>query len=302
MSAEHLPILPNDSAHTGTVVLVTGASGGIGLAVVQQLLAAGYHVVATALPMSVEVIPEQVRSHPRCAIVAADLRSLESINAVAQQACSIWGRVDVLVNNAGFSFRGVVEHMSVDEELEQFAVNYFAAMELTRCLLPHFRQRGSGRIINVSSVSGMMAMPTMSSYSASKWALEGGSEALWYEMRPLGISVTLVQPGFVNSEAFRKVRLPRRATTSAEPMDVYRAYYRYMSRFVNWLMQHTLATNTSVAKAIVRVVASSRPPLRVQATLDAWIFHALRRFLPRRLYHPLLYALLPGVRQWGKKE
>lgn len=283
-------------------MLVTGASGGIGLAVVQQLLMAGYHVVATALPASMEVIPEHVRNHPCCAVIAADLRHLGSIDAVAQQALTIWGRVDVLVNNAGFSFRGVVEHMSVDEELEQFAVNYFAAMELTRCLLPHFRQRRSGRIVNVSSVGGMMAMPTMSSYSASKWALEGGSEALWYEMRPLGISVTLVQPGFVNSEAFRKVRLPVRATGVAEDVNVYRAYYRYMSRFVDWLMQHTLATNGSVAKAIVRVIASKRPPLRVQATLDAWIFHALRRFLPRRLYHPLLYALLPGIRRWGKQE
>jgi short-subunit dehydrogenase len=104
------------------------------------------------------------------------------------------------ISRPSASYRAVVEHMSEPEEQHQFDTNYFGAVGLIRLVLPYMREIGRGKIINVSSVSGMLAMPTMGSYSASKYALEGLSEALWYEVRPLGINVSLIQPGFVKSK------------------------------------------------------------------------------------------------------
>ncbi|HRK04818.1 MAG TPA: SDR family oxidoreductase [Chlorobiota bacterium] len=281
------------------VVIITGASGGIGRELVGMCLANGFIVVAAAREDSLLLL-SKAGLHPsdRLVIMPLDVRDDGDIDRVVTETFMRFGRIDALVNNAGISFRGVAEHMTSDEELEQMAVNYFGPMMLIRRVLPHMRHRRAGRIINVSSVGGMMAMPTMSSYSASKWALEGASEALWYELRPWNVSVTLVQPGFIRSDAFRKVRLPQ-AFRADGTEDDYGILYSSMTSFVERLMVRSPSTSKSVARVILRQLVRKRPPLRVQATLDAWLFHYLRRFLPRRFYHPLLYHFLPNIRKWG---
>ena len=143
----------------------------------------------------------------------------------------------------------------------------------------------------------MMAMPTMGSYSASKFALEGASEALWYEMRPWGIHVTLIEPGFVNSESFKRVHYTRRSSNEQSP---YHDYYENMASFVARLMRLSPATPEGIAKLIVDTIERRRPPLRIQATPDALFFSLLRRLLPRTIYHHLLYHSLPGVKRWVK--
>lgn len=283
------------------VVILTGSSGGIGMALLQRASKTHLRVMATALPDSLHVITDAgCRESDKLMIRPLDLRDPSSIDRVVKETLMRWGRIDVLINNAGISYRGVAEQMSADEEMEQMTVNYLGQMSLTRRVLPVMRQQRGGHIVNVSSVGGMMAMPTMSSYSASKWALEGASESLWYEMRPFGVFVTLIEPGFINSEAFRKVRMPKAIRDLPEGANPYEEYYVNMGRFVTWLMEHSLATSSSVAGVIFRQIFKKHPPLRVQATLDAWIFNALRRFLPRRFYHPILYRMLPGIRNWGK--
>lgn len=151
-----------------------------------------------------------------------------------------WGGVDVLVNNAGVAYRAVVEHVTEEDRLRQFGVNFLGPMEMVRLCLPSMRKKRAGRIINVSSVSGMMAMPTMGVYCASKFALEGASEALWYEVKPWNIRVTLVQPGFINSDSFQNTRTTpksRRGGTRASqvaelPEDdlAYAAHYEVSDR------------------------------------------------------------------------
>jgi short-subunit dehydrogenase len=176
-------------------------------------------------------------------------------------------------------------------------------MELTRLALPGMRRRRCGRIINISSVGGMMAMPTMGLYSASKFALEGASEALWYEMRPWNVHVTLVQPGFINSESFQRVRLSRDAEAMrAVDGDAYREVYDSMTPFIEGLMNHAFATPDTVARRILETVERRNPPLRVSATIDARVFYMVRRLLPRRLYHWILYRCLPHVRSWGPRD
>jgi hypothetical protein len=210
------------------------------------------------------------------------------------------GGVDILINNAGLTFRSVHEHLHADEIDEQMAINFFGPMDLVRLVLPGMRRKRAGHVVNVSSVGGMMAMPTMGAYSASKFALEGASEALWYEMRPWNVYVTLVQPGFIRSEGFQRVRLSRDAAAHrGVDVDPYKAVYDSMTPFIETLMSWTTSTPDTVALRVLRTLERRNPPLRVSATLDARVFYMLRRLLPRRLYHAVLYRCLPRVSTWG---
>ena len=208
----------------------------------------------------------------------------------------------MLINNAGVAYRSVVEYVTEEERIEQMSVNFRGPMELARLVLPYMRQQRSGRIINVSSVGGMMAMPTMAVYSASKFALEGATESLYYEVKPWNIKVSLIEPGFIHSSSFQKVHYTSLgAHADRDPEDPYYMHYHHMTPFIERMMDLTLATPEKVARRILKTVTSKRPPLRVRATPDAYVFDMLRRALPRRLYHWILYHSLPGVSEWGKR-
>lgn len=282
-------------------MLITGASSGIGLALLRLARQAGYRVVATARTSSMPRFSRASISESEGLILRPlDVTSAPERESLIDEVSRTWGGVDILVNNAGIAYRSVIEHMSKEDEQLQFATNYFGPMELTRLILPHMRRMRSGKIINVSSVGGMMAMPTMGSYSASKFALEGASEALWYELRPWNVNVVLVQPGFVHSNAFRHVYWTRRGKTSLTQPDAYQPYYAEMQCFIERLMTWARATPESVARTILTAIENPTPPLRVAATIDAVFFSWIRRFLPRRVYHRILYASLPGIKKWGK--
>jgi len=282
-----------------TVVLATGCSSGVGCELARLFDREPFRLVATTRPESVDLL----RRGPLARSERVWIRSLDVTNyakgdQVVRETEERWGAVDILINNAAICYRSVAEDMDPDEEQRQIAVNYLGPMNLIRACLPGMRNRRRGRIVNVSSVGGMMAMPTMASYSASKFALEGASEALWYEMRPWGIGVSLVRPGFVNSRSFEKaLRTPKREAAAGR--SAYDAHYRRMESFIAALMRRSPSTSASVARKIFRVANRASPPLRTAGTPDAFLFHYLRRLLPRRLYHALLYYGLPGVRQWG---
>src|SRR5262245_16504087 len=149
-------------------------------------------------------------------------------------------------------------------------VNFRAPMEMIRLVLPRMRERRRGRIINISSVSGMMAMPTMALYSASKFALEGACESLWYEVRPWGIKVSLVEPGFIHSDSFKRTRYtPKSERATADQTDPYHVHYQHMMGFIARLMERTKVTPERVAKRILKVMDQPNPPLRVPAGIDA---------------------------------
>jgi short-subunit dehydrogenase len=186
------------------------------------------------------------------------------------------------------------------DRLAQLNVNFLAPMDLARLVLPSMRQKRRGRILNVSSVGGMMAMPTMAVYSASKFALEGATEALWYEVRPFNVFVSLIQPGFINSSSFENVRYTGSSARSSEhPGDPYHPHYHHMGPFIARLMRFAFATPDRVAATIVKTMRRRHPPLRVPATIDATLFRWLRKVLPQQFYHRMLYWALPQVRSWG---
>jgi len=282
--------------------VITGASTGIGLALARHLVATTeHHVVLTARNASLSRFAGTGIEHgERVWIRALDVTSDTDRLRVVREIDDVLGGVDALVNNAGVALRAVVEHVREADRMRQMDVNFRAPMELARLVLAAARVRRAGRIVNVSSVAGMMAMPTMAAYAASKFALEGASEALWYEVRPFGIHVSLVQPGFVRSDGFEHVLSTSLSACSQDRTDdPYHAHYAHMRGFVERLMQRAPSTPDHVARVIARTLARRRPPLRVAGTLDAHFFTLLRRLLPRSLYHALLYRSLPSVGTWG---
>lgn len=287
------------------VILVTGASIGLGLSISRRLIndlhRRNYHLILTARQSSLSRFEAGgVCADDRVWIRPLDVTDADQRNAIVDEAESRFGCVDVLINNAGVSYRSCVEHVTEPERLHQMNINFRSPIELARAVLPAMRQKRRGRIINISSVSGMMAMPTMSVYSASKFALEGASEALFYEVRPWNISVTLMQPGFMRSDAFEKVPYTAMSrSASLDPNDPYHAHYQHMSGFIAKAMKWAPATPDSVANKVCKVVESRRPPLRVHGGVDALLFSMLRRTLPMRLYNGLLYRGLPKIRSWG---
>jgi len=291
----------NTPDESSQVVLVTGTSSGIGLALARLLSNTQYRVVLTTRPESISVLEAQFESTDRCTVLELDVTSHESCARAINTIEDLHGGVDILINNAAVSYQSVIEHMSRADELLQFETNYFGPMWLIRRVLPRMRRNYYGRIINLSSVAGMMAMPTMGSYSASKFALEGASEALWYELKPWNIRVTLVQAGFIRSDSYERVRFSEKGHACLEDQaSDYYLYYSSMSGFVARLMRRAQATPESTANRILEAMRRHNPPLRVPVTVDAHFFSLLRRILPRRLYHAVLYRFLPGIREWER--
>jgi short-subunit dehydrogenase len=283
-------------------VLLTGASSGLGWAIARRLLRTNYRLILTARASSLPRFARAgVRESDRVHLRPLDVTDSRQRAEIVEEANRSWGGVDVLINNAGVSYRAVVEHFSELDEVEEMAVNFQAPVELIRLVLPRMREKRNGRIINISSVGGMMAMPTMALYSASKFALEGATEALWYEVRPWGIRVSLIEPGFIHSDSFKNTRYTEESRHAVDdPANGYYAHYVYMGDFIAKLMNLSPASPDHVAERVYKTMRHPSPPLRVAGTLEAYVFSFMRRFLPRRVYHQCLYWGLPRIRAWGK--
>ncbi|KAA6463044.1 SDR family NAD(P)-dependent oxidoreductase [Acidobacteria bacterium AB60] len=179
---------------TSPVWFITGASSGFGRAFAEYALTQGYRVVATARKSeSIQPLADQYPN--RTLALRMDVNDRSQIDAAVGQAMERFGQVDVLINNAGYGIVGAVEETPEDELRALMETNFFGAMAVTRALLPHLRHRGRGAIVNISSLGGQLSIAGFGSYSASKFALEGISEALAQEVKPLGIKVLIVEPG-----------------------------------------------------------------------------------------------------------
>jgi NAD(P)-dependent dehydrogenase (short-subunit alcohol dehydrogenase family) len=182
------------SPDTSRVWFITGSSSGFGLHIAQAALERGDRVVATA--RRPESLDELVSSAPdRVHAVALDVKRSDKIDAATSAALERFGRIDVLVNNAGYGSIGAVEEIDMEELRDLMDTMFFGAVELTKAVLPHMRERGSGAIVQMSSQGGQVTFPGYGAYCAAKYALEGMSEALAAEVAPLGIRVLIVEPG-----------------------------------------------------------------------------------------------------------
>jgi NAD(P)-dependent dehydrogenase (short-subunit alcohol dehydrogenase family) len=178
--------------------MITGSSRGLGLQIARTALEAGETVVATARRAA--TVTAALGDSERLLALPLDVTDASAASAAVNAAVERFGRIDVLVNNAGYGHFGPFEEATEQDVEEQFRVNIFGAMHVTRAVLPHMRSLRSGRIFNISSVAGIAGFSMSSLYCGSKFAMEGWSESLTMELEPLGIQVTAVEPGFFRTE------------------------------------------------------------------------------------------------------
>lgn len=252
---------------TRPVALVTGASSGIGKAAALALVNAGFQVVGTSRNTSRAARLDGVT------LLDLDVAGDDSVTALVQQVIDRFGRIDVLVNNAGVGSSGAAEENSVAQAQELFDINVFGVIRMTRAVLPHMRAQGSGRIINISSVLGFIPAPYMAVYAASKHAVEGYSESLDHEVREHGIRVLLVEPAGTTT-AFDANTVPPDA-----PLPAY-AKQRQVADQVAVALNKDGDDPATVAKAIVAAATASKPKLRYPASPNARRISALRRIVP----------------------
>ena len=245
------------------VFMITGVSSGLGKAFAEGALAAGHRVIGTL--RSAEAAAA-FSAHPtgRAHGVLLDVTDLEAIpNTVAAAEAQI-GPIDVLVNNAGYGHEGILEETTLEEVRKQFDANVFGAVAMMKAVLPGMRSRRSGHIVNVTSMGGFVTMPGITAYCGSKFALEGISEALGKEVKPLGIHVTALAPGqFRTDWAGRSmVRAERSIADYDVVMDSIRAARRAKSG-------NQPGDPQKAAQALLELVASDSPPVRLYLGADA---------------------------------
>ncbi|WP_208329629.1 oxidoreductase [Streptomyces bluensis] len=253
------------------VALVTGASSGIGKAAALALVEAGFDVVGTSRDTS------RLTSLDGVSFLDLDVASDASVVAVVQQVIDRFGRIDVLVNNAGMGLMGAAEENSVAQAQVVFDVNVFGVMRMVKAVLPHMRARGRGRIINLSSVVGFLPSPYMAVYSASKHAIEGYSESLDHEVREHGVRALVVQPAYTNTGF--EANSPRPDT----PLEVYADQRRAFDRMMETAIKGG-DDPAIVAKVIVAAATDPKPKLRYTAGLLAGRASTLRRLAPAGVF------------------
>lgn len=239
------------------VWLITGASTGFGRELVEYLLAQGTRVVATA--RKVQGLQELGARYPKTALVAAmDVTNQKQVDTVVGVAVKWFGSIDVLVNNAGYGMVGAVEESAEDEFRPMFETNVFGLIRVTQAVLPQMRKQGWGHIVNLSSIGGLVATPGFGLYNATKFAVEGLSEALAQEVKPLGITVTIVEPGPFRTKFLGKAggeakrKIPEYDQTSGK----MRAYFTEQDG-------KQPGNPQKAVEAIVKAVEAEHPPLHL---------------------------------------
>jgi len=256
---------------TRPVALVTGATSGIGKAAAAALVDAGFEVIGTGR--------NTTRITPRDGVTYLDLdvTSDASVAALVQQVMQRFGRIDVLVNNAGVGSAGAAEERSVEQDQGVFDINVFGLIRMTKAVLPHMRAQGGGRIINISSVAGFAPQPHMAAYVASKHAVEGYSESVDHEVRGHGVRVLLVEPANTNTPFDGNV------VRADAPLPVYAQQRLIFDELIATAMKDG-DNPTTVAQAVVAAATDHKPKLRSTAGSRAGRLSMLRRIVPARVF------------------
>jgi short-subunit dehydrogenase len=264
------------------VVIVTGASAGIGEATARRLAAAGACVVLTARrPERITALARELDpTGARVLAVPGDVTSDADRRQLVAATLEKFGRIDALVNNAGYGTRGPVERVPVETIRRNFETNVFALIALTQLVLPGMRDRGSGCIVNIGSVAGKIARPLSSIYDSTKHALEAITDGLRGELKPFGIRVTLIRPGFILTEFVEAAN-----AASAEVLanaGPYAPFYKGYGENTA-TMRRVAGVPDDIARLVERALTSDDPAPRYSGPFHAKIFLLLKWLLPDRV-------------------
>ena len=251
------------------VAIVTGASSGIGQAIAARLGGAGFRVFGASR--------RKVSAAPGIESMALDVTEEPSVSACIDDVLRLAGRVDLLVNNAGFALVGAIEESTTAQAKAIFETNVFGLMRMTRAVLPAMRARGRGRIVNISSISGFLPAPFSGLYAATKYAIEGYSWALDHEVRTLGIRVSLIEPGFTKSAISQNMPDPD------APLEVYaRGRKNILDIFADALAKG--ADPSGVADVVLKAATAASPRVRYTVGREAAALAVLRAYLPTGIF------------------
>jgi len=244
------------------VWFITGASRGLGALVAAEALASGDAVVATARDPS--SVTARLGKNDRLLPLKLDVTNEAEAHAAAEAAVKKFGRIDILLNNAGYGLLGAVEEANAEEVQKLFATNVFGALAVTRAVLPHMRRQHSGHVINISSIGGYRAYPGWGVYGATKFAIEGITEALAGEVAPLGIHATVVEPGFFRTDFLDDNSLVRTGKQLAD----YDASVGQTRSAAGDLNHQQLGDPAKFAKAMMVLANAANPPVRLPLGSD----------------------------------
>ena len=254
-----------------SVALVTGSSSGIGFETALHLARNGYKTYASMrnLEKSKDITQVATREKLPVEVVQLDVDEDSSVKqAVDKIVATEDHRIDVLVNNAGYGLFGALEDLSIAEMKAQFETNFFGVIRVTQQVIPVMRKQKSGTIVNISSVGGRIGIPGLSAYHSTKFALEGLSESISYELEPFGIKVVLIEPGFIRTNIMNSSIIAKKAQDQKSP---YFSLTQQLERSFKAAMVNTSASSTPevVAKVVVQAITSESPKLRYVVGNDA---------------------------------
>ena len=252
-----------NTSQSGKVWFITGASTGFGRLLAEEVLKAGGKVVVTARKL--DKVADLEKQYPQTAkALALDVTDAGQVDSAVTQAIAKFGRVDVLVNNAGYGVAGAIEEVSQAEFMPMFETNVFGLLQVTRAFLPYLRKQRSGHILNLSSIGGVVASPGMGFYNATKFAVEGVSESLAAELAPFGIHVTIIEPG-----PFRTDFLGRSGVVAKARIADYDATAGNMRKYFAENDGKQKGDPLRAVHAMMQVVESPNPPVRLLLGVSA---------------------------------
>jgi NAD(P)-dependent dehydrogenase (short-subunit alcohol dehydrogenase family) len=252
------------------VVLVTGASSGVGKATAELLAQRGYRVFGTSRNPA-------AGGTSAVTILRLDVRSDDSVAACLTEISGLTERLDILVNNAGYELAGALEEISLDEAKALFETNFFGVVRMVNAVLPLMRRQRHGQVINITSLAGLSPIPFMGMYSASKFALDGYTEALRHEVKPFSIQVSQIEVGFLRTPMMNHRQVAARRIAEYDP-------WRQRGYDAVRASEEKAPGPELVANTVLEVAASKAPRLRYVVGPQAKLVTGLRRFLPAKLY------------------
>jgi NADP-dependent 3-hydroxy acid dehydrogenase YdfG len=272
------------------IVLITGAASGIGRATAEQFVQNGFITYATSRRLET-LTPLQDSG---CEILELDVTSEQSMQTAISAILECHGKIDVLVNNAGYGLNGPIEELEMDKLRHQFETNVFGLVRLTQLVLPTMRQHQSGRIINVGSIGGTFTAPGAGAYHASKWALESITDALRFEVQSFGIDVSLIQPTGVYTQFDQKIAntMPNTGASSAYAF-FKNNHLEVTRRMFSSTSNAGIIKPETVARVILNAANAKKPRTRYKVGFSAIIYSSLRKLVSDRVWDAIMGMQFP---------